>query len=142
MSKSHLFFSALSVASCITFCLSIINSPAEFSRTAVLRPMRPFSRSISDIKAFIISPSLKTSRKERIDPFVSEDWWRSPLAPPKSIKKPYGFTAKTSPSINWPNYKLVSLETNDAFFSDRTNFLDSGFTSRKATFSVLPTKDW
>ncbi len=37
------------------------------------RPIRPFSRSISDIKAFIISPSLKTSRKERIDPFVSED---------------------------------------------------------------------
>ena len=58
-----------------------------------MRPMRPFSRSISDIKAFIISPSLKTSRKERIDPFVSEDWWRSPLAPPKSIKNPYGFTA-------------------------------------------------
>ena len=104
--------------------------------------MRPFSRSISDIKAFIISPSLKTSLKERIDPFVSEDWWRSPLAPPKSIKKPYGFTAKTSPSINWPNSKLVSLETNDAFFSERTNFLDSGLTSRNATFRVLPTKDW
>ena len=33
----------------------------------------------------------KRQLKERIDPFVSEDWWRSPLAPSKSIKKPYGF---------------------------------------------------
>ena len=57
----------------LIICLSIINSPAEFSRSAVLRPIRPFSRSISDIKAFIISPSLKTSRKERMDPFVSDD---------------------------------------------------------------------
>ena len=31
------------------------------------------TRIVSDIKALMISPSLKISRKERIDPFVSED---------------------------------------------------------------------
>ena len=49
--------------------------------------------------------------------------------------------AKTSPSINCPNFRSANLETNSAFFSDKTSFRVSGFTSKNATFKVLLTKD-
>ena len=49
---------------------------------------------------------------------------------------------KILPSINWPISNSENLEAIEAFFSERTSFRLSGFTSKKAVLIDFETRDW